>query len=91
MGTVPGLVGRRDVPFGGPLLRLSDPLAATAEPEQALEAERRRHKGPPTMRRPEPADLKGASWPLLDQTTGMHPLHCSPPRRNAASASTTWR
>jgi len=53
------------------------PLAGAAEPEQAQEAERRRPKG--------------AQRPPQDQTVGMAPLLCSPPRRSSASASTTWR
>lgn len=66
---------------GGPWWRFFllavHPLAGAAEPEQAQEAERRRPKG--------------AQRPPQDQTAGMAPLLCSPPRRSSASASTTWR
>lgn len=64
-------------PWWRSLLAALHPLAGAAEPEQAREAER---IGP-----------KGAERPPQDQTAGMAPLLCSPPRRSSASTSTTWR
>lgn len=64
-------------PWWRSLLAAVHPLAGAAEPKQAREAER---IGP-----------KGAQRPPQDQTAAMDPLHCSPPQRSAASASTTWR